>query len=68
MQWLTNASDRASIQYIVNQGSPLYFSQDLASRCQEQFADILEQLKAQEEASGAASAGEDSEGEGAEDP
>ena len=66
LQWLTNASDRASIQYIVSQGSPLYFNQDLAIRCEEQFADILEHLKAQDEASGAASGGEDSDGEDAE--
>ena len=43
MRWLQNTCDRASLQYIVKNGTALY-QQDLAELVQQHYKDVLEEL------------------------
>ena len=43
VKWLQNTCDRASLQYIVKNGSALY-QQDLAELVQQHYNDVLEEL------------------------
>ena len=47
LSWLHNTSDKVAIQYIVEQGSPLYHSEELSGLLQAEFADVLEELNEQ---------------------
>ena len=65
MRWLQNTCDRASLQYIVKNGTALY-QQDLAELVQQHYKDVLEELgeEAEEEDDKETRASPDNEQEG----
>ena len=47
LSWLHNTSDKVAIQYIIEQGSPLWHSDELSGLLQAEFGDVLEELNEQ---------------------
>ena len=47
LSWLSNTCDRASLKYITEHGTAM-FQQELSDLITEQFADILEELNAED--------------------
>lgn len=47
LSWLHNTCDKAAIQHIIEQGSPLYHSAELSELLRAEFADVLDELNEQ---------------------
>ena len=60
LSWLSNTCDRASLKYITEHGTAM-FQQELSDMVSEQFADILEELNAEDVPQDGEGSGDDEE-------
>jgi hypothetical protein len=60
LSWLSNTCDRASLKYITERGAAK-FQQELSDLVSEQFADILEELNAEDVPQDGEGSGDDDE-------